>query len=702
MLRALSLAPDAFRRLHWAFVTLVTLLAVGACSDDANFAERASGALQVTPYTVTFPQTRLGESNEQLMAVVNLADEPLTIYDIVLEGREGGTVADIEMLDLGPRPLVIEGKGQTLFRLRYTASARGANRGVLKFQSSDARYTRNNPLTVSVDTLENRAQLSTEPGQVRFARLPVGQRASQILAVRNVGTAPLTIFEAPGYSGGEDFRVSLPEGVAYPVELDVFDPEKAALNPERYQLDVEVRYAPTGSNADTGEISLVTSDASQPHPTAPGRGLSIVSVRANADAPCIMVDRRTRNFNQVPIGGQARDVVTVTNCGSEELVLTQVALTANSATGAFEMDLGNWDADGDGQLDNPRRIAARESTTFQIVYTPVEEVTDRGQITLFSNDLAQPELVLDLVGRGSLGQCPNAVAGASIRGVSATPRTSLSAVPLQYVILDGGQSNDPDGQVREYNWEVVSRPQGTIVQLGPTREDRDNQDPSRREFRLLTAGRYELALTVTDDQGFASCNRALVTITAIPNERLHIELTWTNPEDPDESDAVGSDLDMHFVKMGPGRWFEAPYDIYFRNPNRGNDNVAGPWNPENPSLDIDDTSGAGPENITMDNPQACQWYAIGAHYYQEMFGTAYATIRIYVNGELRFEELHKPMTRGGQFWDVARIHWDGTQATIVDSGRILPAIPAGGAPEVTPEMRAEAQGQGLCTAAGLY
>jgi hypothetical protein len=263
--------------------------------------------------------------------------------------------------------------------------------------------------------------------------------------------------------------------------------------------------------------------------------------------------------------------------------------------------------------------------------------------------------------------------------------------------LDGSGSSDADGRVDQYIWEVVSQPPGAAVVLGPTEEDPNNEDFSRREFRLLVTGEYIVDLKVKDNEGFTSCgDAARVIIRAVPNEKILIELTWTNPEDPDETDDVGSDVDLHLVKMGPGSWFESPYDIYFRNPNNGDGGI-GLWNPESPSLDIDDRNGGGPENIQMDDPANCEWYAVGVHYYRQIFGTAYVTVRIFINAQLVYETINKPMSRGDQFWDVARIHWD-TGQIYDNSGNVIDSAPAGMAPVVTPAMSAS----GLCTNQSLY
>jgi hypothetical protein len=424
-------------------------------------------------------------------------------------------------------------------------------------------------------------------------------------------------------------------------------------------------------------------------------------VGANAEAPCILVDSTVRNMGQVPVGRVAANVVTVQNCGRQKLSISAIDLAENTADLEFELDLGGQDGNMDGALDQSIELDPEEQTTFIIKYTPAQEGTDRATILINSNDPVQPALEISVVARGANGVCPVADAGGRIRGVSTGLRTTISAIPLQYIILDGSRSTDEDGAIPNsemgYSWEIIKAPAGFAGRLVPTREDPSNMDWTRRELRLLLAGEYIVQLKVRDNTGFESCNTSEIRIVAIPNEKILVELTWTNPTDPDESDDTGSDVDLHLTKMGPGRWFEAPYDIYFRNTNSGpgseNNRL---WNPESPSLDIDDTDGAGPENAQMNDPAPCQWYAIGVHYYRQVYGTAYATVRIYINGNVVYEKLNQPLTRNGQFWDVARIHWD--SGLVFDVDQLLPAAPNGQAPAVNGEMRAS----GLCTEAMLY
>lgn len=679
------------------FGFLLSLLSV-ACSDDTPVDGARAGRILVTPDPVSFAQVNIGDFDELAVSVSNQASDTLTVYDLQLVAREGGTIQGVELVNQPSTPFTVEGGDALNFVVKYTP-VQGAPpiKGKLVFVSSDDRYTRDAPLEVAVDSLGNEPRMQVSPPLLRFTRQAPGAREKRALTIRNVGSAPLTLWTAPAYGGGQDFRLITPVRT-YPLEIPIYDAEAAQTNPDLYELAMEVEYAPLGNGADSGEIFIVSNDKTGSAGEVSDRYTTVIDVAANADAPCILVNGTNRNFGQTPIGGANAQIVVVSNCGTQTLEVSSIRLTRNSTDNEFELELGGLDVNRDGNLDTRLNLQPGEEQSFVVKYTPAQEGSDTGTIVIGSNDPLQPELEISLIARGSSGVCPVASAGAYIRGVSQIPRPTLTAAPLQYIVLDGTASSDEDGRIVDYEWEFVRTPPGVAPQLTATEQDPTNMDQSKREFRLLTAGVYEVELKVRDNDGFLNCgDPAKVTVVAIPNEKILVELTWTNPSDPDETDNIGSDVDIHFAKMGPAQWFEAPYDIFFRNPNNGAGNDGnGLWGPESPSLDIDDRDGLGPENVQMNDPAACEWYAIGVHYYKQMFGTAYATVRVYINGALVFEKVNKPMTRGGQFWDVARIHWDSARVYEVDN--ILEAAPVGDAPTVHPSM----QSSGLCTSQSLY
>ncbi len=686
---------------RWALVMLsICVLGLAACGSNngngggGNIQDQSSGLIMVQPFSVNFSQVDIGTTASEDVTITNVHDsDSLTIYSVKMKAREGGTAEDLELKNVPDANTKLGPGESTIMQVEYTAHGQ-ANAAVIEIVSSDPTYTRKDPYTLNVDTLGNRPQVAVDPEVVRFPRLAPGNSSDQTVYVRNYGTAPLIIYTA-AYSGGSDFRIDAP--TQDQIVLDPYDATKAEDNPDRYELAIPVHYAPTGDGGDSGEIMIESNDT-QGQTTDNGHGITTVDVQANAQAPCILVDGTTRHFGQVPIGGEALDVVSMTNCGSQTLDVSNIEISQNSADDEFGLELSGWDVNGDGQLDNDVSIAPGDTETFVLKYDPIQVGSDTGTVVISSNDPTQPNLELELVGRGSDGQCPEAVVTAKVRGVSASPRPTVSAAPLDYVILDGSQSSDPDGHITEYKWTTLHVPDGAQIQLGPTAEDTGDTDPSKREFRTLIAGTYKFGLDVIDNQGFHACNQAVATIVATPNEKIHVELTWTNPKDPDETDDSGSDVDIHLVKMGPGKWFEAPYDVYFRNPNTGASGQNGIWNPESPSLDIDDRNGAGPENIQLDDPANCEWYAVGVHYYRQLYGTAYATVRIYINQNLVYEQINKPLQQGGEFWDVARIHWDQGPATVFDVDTLMPVAPISQAPTVTDAMKSS----GLCTTEGLY
>lgn len=689
-----------FKRCFESVLTLLICVAmgfvVGACSDsdgDGSISTKTSGRLLVQPSNISFSQIELGEIQTKDITVTNVhPTESLTLYEVGLKARDGGSADALKLIDKPGEELELSANQSLVFQVEYQASG-NVNRAKIEFVSSDPDYSREAPFSLDVDTQANRPEIAFSPQSVRFP--PVGRAMDQSLVIRNYGSAPLIIYGV-GYSGEPEFSIDAIEQGE--IALEPYQASLAAVNPGLYELEVTVHYRPSGAEGGgVGKIRIESNDT-QEGIVEDGRGVQVVDVQANAVSPCILVDGTTRNFGPVPIGDVRPQTVLVTNCGSEPLVISNIVITQNSAEDEFSLDLGAWALEQDGSLAETVTLAPGGDETFLIDYGPRDTGSDTGTLVIESNDPAQAELELALVGRGSDGVCPVANLEAKVRGASSAPRPTISATPLDYIVLDASSSEDPDGQIVSYEWTTLEQPDGTVAQLGPTAEDTNNTNPAKREFRALLTGTYKFGLEVVDNEGFHSCNQAVATIVAVPNEKIHIELTWHNPEDPDEADSNGSDLDIHLAKMGPGKWFTSPYDVYFRNPNTSGGGI---WNPESPSLDIDDTDGMGPENITFDDPVNCEWYAVGVHYYREAFGTAYATIRVYINEELVFEAINKPIARGNQFWDVARIHWNQGEVPgfhVYEVDEVIPAKPADQAPMVSDRM----VDSGLCTASGLY
>jgi len=166
--------------------------------------------------------------------------------------------------------------------------------------------------------------------------------------------------------------------------------------------------------------------------------------------------------------------------------------------------------------------------------------------------------------------------------------------------------------------------------------------------------------------GFCSCGEDSNTPAPPPVPDIRVVLTWDTPGDPDQTDTgagVGANMDLHLMLDG-GAWLAAATDCHTgsMSPDWGI-----PSDPsDDPSLDVDDTDGAGPEIITLPLAAAGAVYHIGVHYTSDnAYGPSTATMDVYLAGVLRGQYTSATMSNG-QFWQVADIDWSAGTLTPID------------------------------------
>ncbi|MHC4248063.1 MAG: hypothetical protein ACYS9X_02940 [Planctomycetota bacterium] len=168
--------------------------------------------------------------------------------------------------------------------------------------------------------------------------------------------------------------------------------------------------------------------------------------------------------------------------------------------------------------------------------------------------------------------------------------------------------------------------------------------------------------------GFCSCDDdPLVPPPGPPSPpNVRVVLTWDTPGDPDQTDTgagAGSNADLHLMLDG-GAWLNAATDCYSgsMSPDWG---AAGNAS-DDPSLDVDDPDGAGPEAITLPIAAAGAFYHIGVHYVDDSaYGPSVATVQVYIDEVLSAQYTSAALSNG-QFWQVADIDWSGGTVTPVN------------------------------------
>lgn len=230
--------------------------------------------------------------------------------------------------------------------------------------------------------------------------------------------------------------------------------------------------------------------------------------------------------------------------------------------------------------------------------------------------------------------------------------------PLATITLEG--SGVDDGAIVAAGWSLRSQPMGS---------DSDPPSPAnaaRAEFRPQLAGEYTLELFVRDDDG----NVALCTtlVRAIATEGLRIEVFWNTD---------GTDMDTHLMRPGGMTWFSEE-DCFYGNCQGGGLTWPPGGTEDDPSLDIDDTDGFGPENINIESP-ADGTYRVAIDAFR---GAANTTVRIYCGGSTTDpRQTFGPVfidSGPNDLWRVADVTISGATCTITDLSN------AGGRPNIQP------------------
>ena len=631
------------------FCALLLTIAISGCGDDKTIVGAQDAILVVNPTNISFENVMLGDESSQPLSISNKGTGLLTIRTLELRG------SGEFFLDAPSTPIEIEGGGEILLNVTYAPSDIGRDEGYVFIESN----SNSNPQAiVNIATLSVEPEILVTPNPISFGRVPSGQTEIKTAKITNIGQAPLH-FDSIDITGSPDFTLKIKT-------TDEITP--AELDPGG-SFEMEVIYAPPTDGPDTADLLIFSDDTDE--------GELRVPILANGAAPVLVVSPDSIDFGETFVGGIKSQTVTLTNLGQQMLEIYSIELVEGE--GKFFIEHIPPELEG-GFVE----IAYESSITFQVNYAPDSLEAHTGKIVLSSNDDAFETFEIPLFGRGSNNSCPHAVLKATVQGVQGPPiivdgetgGSVMEGDPLQIIQFTAEDSSDSNDSIGAYDWVLAERPGDS-----GTRFQTSNSIINPTLF-LDLAGTYVIELRVYDSFGMVSCNTPRLTIHVIPRETIHVQLVWDTPNDTvnDECasiwDECGSDLDLHFLhQMGFGTWNQQPWDCYFQNkiPNWGDSSAS----EDDPSLDIDDVNGFGPENINLDVPEADRDYHVGVYYYDDHgWGPSFATVRIYIHGIVAHEGVGQPMQSDQDFWFAATIRWNmGGTATITPVNRMTNGFP---------------------------
>ncbi|HIA01423.1 MAG TPA: hypothetical protein EYN66_05865 [Myxococcales bacterium] len=441
------------------------------------------------------------------------------------------------------------------------------------------------------------------------------------------------------------------------------------------------------ADSEIGQVALEQNDSPSPSPPLIEAFISEILLESTPGKSVLKAYPMKLGFGAQLVNQKAMLPIEIKNAGSALLEVYKITIIDDSNS-HFSLDysmLPGFEGALAPSQNNPLLLQPDNLLVLSVIYLPQVEspidddglpVYDQATLLIESNAV-ESTLEIELSGLGTATECPTGTIHVE-EGDQVVPQTLLHLI--------GDESCAPGGDVATWKW-TVEQPSGSTSVFMPS-----DQFPNP-VFEANVAGEYVFSLEVWDENGGKSLVAFEKTVFVIPDAAIHVELLWHTPNDPDETDQgpeAGSDLDLHFVhdelaatgpdldKDGqPDPWFNSLFDCFWFNahPNWGDFD---PSVSDDPGLDRDDTDGAGPENLNFFEPKPGV-YHVGAHYWAPHgYGMSYATIRIYIDGNLALEKSHVPMA-GHDLWDVAYIHWP--------SGKIEEIQNENGAPKIVSDYQ---------------
>lgn len=448
--------------------------------------------------------------------------------------------------------------------------------------------------------------LAVAPDGLHFGEVGPPLSSTLPLYVSNAGGGDLAItsltLDAPAV-----FTLTPPEGATAGTgdrEWSFFvDPDGQVLLP--------VTFTPDSYRSWTGQIVLETNDDEHPRVVVPLSGEGV-------DLPfgdLAIAPAQTIEAVDVPAGTSVLMSFDLLNTGDAPLTVSAISLVGDGSFSEESVPTGAVIQPGD------QRTAIYR-------YAPTSVFGNFALVSIESDDPDESPMPVLLLGNGGGKDFDYPVA------VIDCPPTVLLAGP-EYVHLDGAGSYDPEKHPPlTYEWSVTERPAASDADVVL-----DPDDTAAIDLYADVAGDWTVQLVVRNALGTES-EPATCSFSAIPEDAIHVELSWDTPQ---------ADLDLHLVQGGSDL-FDVPQDCTWCNqsPQWG---AVGP--DDDPRLDIDDRGGFGPENINLLAPEDGTYEVLVNYFAPHGDGDVVATVRVWLLGALVFDGS-RVVEVGDAVWDV----WD--------------------------------------------
>src|SRR4029453_5908115 len=328
-------------------------------------------AIAVNPTSLPFGTVTVGTPKTLSIQVQNSGNAALDVTSVAL--CNGTTTR----FSISPSSLTVAAGQSGTVNVTYTPTGSANDSGCISLTHNATNQA--SPLNVNVSATGAALpvpSIAVNPTPLSFGTVTVGTPKTLSIQVQNGGTAALNVTSIALCSGTTTrFSVS-------PTSLTVPGGQSGTVN---------VTYTPTSAATDSGCIALTHNATNQASPL----NVNVTATGTSAPAPSIAVNPTSLPFGTVTVGTSKTLSVQVQNTGAATLNATSVALSTGT-TSRFSVSPGSL------------TVAAGQSGTLNVTYTPTGAATDSGCIALTHDAANQASpLNVNLSATGSLAPAPS-------------------------------------------------------------------------------------------------------------------------------------------------------------------------------------------------------------------------------------------------------------------------------------------------------
>jgi len=683
--------------------------------DDPNTGKNI--VLQISPVVLNFNTISVGNTDAQTFTLKNIGDGTLEITSMNIKLNNSELTEELYHISNDIKfPIKIE-KGETyeeVIEVIYTAKDVGDDvSGRIEITSNDSNKK---VKTVYLNAEKANPKLKTSVDTIIFNKLGINESETLDLVVSNTGTSALKFVEYDGNGAKiatdkDAFYFGVGSSDSFELldlsNVRTLEPAKFEDNKEIFDsFTIKVKYTAKGEGTETGTLKIFNNSTN----ASPQK---IINIIASSESCNLILQPQDGyiDFGERPQGSENSFTVLLANTGSFECNIRKIELDVAASSPEFSIEIPE-------NTEFPTVINPSERFQFKVHFKPTEETTSGGAagiINLESDDehWNGGEKKLTLYGRSKEDNSPvciikNLYGGEPYFEVepgqieNTECRGSGICSNVQMISESYDPNPDNSGELR-HSWQVVETPGPysnpdwkQFPSLDPNSVS--NSDKHYVDFYVPYATphgtKYLIELTVTSSNGASS--QCYAEVYGLTGNSLHVELFWDEPSDVDlhllnptdqnlniddisiENPSLDTELEDWRMRTN-FQWWDGSYssdgqDCYFSNCKGDGISWGEPGPSDDPSLDRDDVTNIGPENINITKPKE-GWYRVSIHYYRNDDKITDASVRVYCNGTVAYMNT-ATLKDKDHTWLVNDIFWkdlgsnDG-ECYIFSDGRIF-------------------------------